>query len=203
MSIDITSQIENFKNVKETNENSKVISNDDINNKSKFQKEEANTSISSNIKQQQGQNEKQKLIEPTHNSNGVSVDLIKNKYKKTLSVRDDLVPQMTKIVQMTIDSVRYKLNKKNRKHCFLVLGYDFIIDENFKVWLLEVNKNSGLSISSDLVGKIIPRMIDDCVKLTVDAVFETENSDRGLSRFPVEGYSDKENMWTLVDMENI
>lgn len=117
------------------------------------------------------------------------------KYNKNLSVKDDLYPQMFDIIKLTINAVKNKINKKKRKHCFLVLGYDFIVDENFKVWLLEVNKNSGLTISSNVIKALVPRMIDDCVKLTVDTVFETENIDNGVSRFPVEGYSDKENMW--------
>ena len=128
---------------------------------------------------------------------------VKEKFKKKLSVKEDLYPQIIKIIQMTIDSVRQKINKKNRKHCFLILGYDFIIDENFKVWLLEVNKNSGLTISSNLIKKLVPRMIDDCIKLTVDTVFETENTDNGISRFPVDGYSDKENMWMNIDDESV
>lgn len=45
-------------------------------------------------------------------------------------------------------------------------------------------------------------MIDDCIKLTVEQIFESTNSDNGVSRFPVDGYSDKENMWMNLDEKN-
>ena len=34
---------------------------------------------------------------------------------------------------MADGSVKNKINKKNRKYCFELFGYDFMVDENFKV----------------------------------------------------------------------
>ena len=92
---------------------------------------------------------------------------------------------------LSLSAVARKLNEKKRKHCYVILGYDLIIDENFKVWLLEINKNTGLQISSPIIEELIPRMIDDTFKLTLDKIFgfEMESSD-----LPVKGFND-ENMW--------
>jgi D-alanine-D-alanine ligase-like ATP-grasp enzyme len=37
-----------------------------------------------------------------------------------------------------------------------IFGLDFMIDENFKVWLIEINTNPCLEISSNILQKIIP-----------------------------------------------
>jgi len=68
-------------------------------------------------------------------------------------------------------SVAEKLNKKNRDYCFEVLGYDIMVDENFKVWLIEINKNTGLVYSSPIIKMLLPRMVDDSFKLTIDKIF--------------------------------
>ena len=34
---------------------------------------------------------------------------------------------------------------------FYIFGYDFIVDRNFKPWVLEINNNPGLGISSLLL----------------------------------------------------
>ncbi len=56
-------------------------------------------------------------------------------------------------------SVREKLNQKERKYCFEVFGYDFIIDYKYNVYLIEVNTNPCLEESNELLKKLIPRMI--------------------------------------------
>lgn len=33
------------------------------------------------------------------------------------------------------------LNPSKRENCFELTGFDFLIDEDFRVWLIEVNTN--------------------------------------------------------------
>jgi len=56
-------------------------------------------------------------------------------------------------------SIREKLNQRERKYCFEIFGYDFFIDDNLNVWLIEVNTNPCIEESNDLLKRIIPRMI--------------------------------------------
>lgn len=58
-----------------------------------------------------------------------------------------------------------------RKHNFEIYGYDFMVDENFNIWLIEANTNPCLDESSDLLKEYMPRMIDDAFKLTIDRIF--------------------------------
>ncbi len=79
-----------------------------------------------------------------------------------------------------------------------------MIDENFDAYVLEVNTNPGLEESSNLIKILLPRMMDDCLKLTIDDLFDTKYSsevdvlldkDNLYSPYSVDGYSDRENLW--------
>jgi K+-sensing histidine kinase KdpD len=41
---------------------------------------------------------------------------------------------------------------------------DFLIDDNFKVWLIEANTNPCLELACPLLGRIIPNMLENAFK---------------------------------------
>jgi hypothetical protein len=111
---------------------------------------------------------------------------------------------MLEMIKLSLMSVRQKLNKNKRKFCFEIFGYDFMIDYQLKPWLIEVNTNPCLEESSKLLSQLVPRMLDDAFKLTLDVVFPPlkdealpERDDYAPSnhKFPVRGYPDEFNMW--------
>ena len=65
-------------------------------------------------------------------------------------------------------SVRKRIDPSRRKFCFELFGYDFILDQDFNVWLIEVNTNPCIEESSELLKVLLPRMIEDMAKLTID-----------------------------------
>ncbi len=78
---------------------------------------------------------------------------------------------MKEITHMAFSSVNKKINQNHRKFCFELFGLDFIIDEDLKVWLIEINENPCIECASPLLGKLIPRMINDAFKITIDQIF--------------------------------
>ena len=40
-----------------------------------------------------------------------------------------------------------------------IFGFDFFIDEDFAVWLIEVNTNPCIEESSPILEKLLPRML--------------------------------------------
>lgn len=120
-------------------------------------------------------------------------------------------------------AARLKMNKNNRRFCFELFGYDFMIDAVLRPWLIEVNTNPCLEEPCSLLRQIIPRMIDDAFKLTLDCVYpkavnptfvnnqakdqgengdEPQLVDRAESEpvqqhegFPVDGYPNEQNLW--------
>ena len=104
--------------------------------------------------------------------------------------------------KMSLLSVKKKLNPNKRKECFEIFGYDFIIDAEFNTWLIEANTNPCLEESSDILKMLLPRMINDAFKLTIDQIYKPgQNEDGNGERpthpqpFKVANYPDNQNMW--------
>ena len=64
-----------------------------------------------------------------------------------------------------------------------------------KTWLIEVNTNPCIEESSTLLGQLIPRLLDDAFKFTLDKIFPHGQQLPGLH---VDNYEDDENMWELL-----
>jgi D-alanine-D-alanine ligase-like ATP-grasp enzyme len=52
---------------------------------------------------------------------------------------------------MSLAAVRQRINRLNRKHCFEIFGYDYMIDAQQHPWLIEVNTNPDITLSSKLL----------------------------------------------------
>ena len=72
-----------------------------------------------------------------------------------------------------------RLNPNFKKHSFEIMGYDFMIDEELRPWLIEVNTNPCLEETSALLRQLLPRMIDDAFKLTLDVYLPPKQSTSG------------------------
>lgn len=51
------------------------------------------------------------------------------------------------------------------------MGYDFMVDQNLKTWLIEINENPCLSTLSVPQKALIEKLVDDTMKLTIDSLF--------------------------------
>lgn len=59
-----------------------------------------------------------------------------------------------------------------RKHSlFEIFGMDFMIDDVFQPWLIEINTNPCLDTSSPVLQRIIPNLIEDTFKLCLDPLY--------------------------------
>ena len=105
----------------------------------------------------------------------------------------DIYPKIVYIIRLAIGAAKSNINYLNRENCFEIFGCDFILDEKFKPYLLEINMNPGLEISSPLISQLVPRMVDDAFKLTIDKKYYKEREETVFHH--VDGYHDWENMW--------
>lgn len=90
---------------------------------------------------------------------------------KQISVKDQIIPKINSLIARSIFATRKQLDPNKRKNCFEMFGYDFIIDEDFNVWIIEVNTNPCIEESSNLLKMYLPRLIDDMLKLSVDTIY--------------------------------
>lgn len=75
---------------------------------------------------------------------------------------------------MVTDSFRAvykKVDPDRNKNGFEIFGYDFMIDANFKVYMIEVNTNPSLEICCPLLARIIPELLENSFRLAIDPVY--------------------------------
>ena len=82
---------------------------------------------------------------------------------------------MKSLVKITASSVKNKLNPSRLGSCFELFGFDFMMSAAAEVFLIEVNSNPCLELSSNLLEELIPKMLDDTLALTIDKAFPVEN----------------------------
>lgn len=58
--------------------------------------------------------------------------------------REKIVQKIKDIIFLTFCSVKKKLNQNDRKLCFEMFGFDFLIDAELNTWLIEVNTNPAI-----------------------------------------------------------
>ncbi len=79
---------------------------------------------------------------------------------------------MYRCIIKTILATKKLLDPNKRRSCFELFGYDFMLDEDGNVFLIEVNTNTCMEESSKLLERLLPRMIDDMLKLSVDVLYK-------------------------------
>ena len=61
-------------------------------------------------------------------------------------------------------------DKLDRKFgCFELFGFDFLIDDKLNPYLIEVNVNPAIYTDTNVQKELLPKLVDDIVKMTLDA----------------------------------
>ncbi len=74
-------------------------------------------------------------------------------------VKNDLTKKMRQIMLQVIHGIRYKMQRKIGY--FGIYGYDFMIDDNMKVWLIEVNVNPAITTNTEVLNNAIPPVVEE------------------------------------------
>ena len=67
------------------------------------------------------------------------------------------------------------MHRGKRTKVFELFGFDFLIDEDFRVWLIEVNTNPYLGIPNEYIENLLPVMLDDMLAIVLDPYISPKN----------------------------
>ncbi|CAF0708512.1 unnamed protein product [Brachionus calyciflorus] len=90
-------------------------------------------------------------------------------------VLNDLNKRICEIMLQVVHSARFKLQRKIGY--FGIYGYDFMIDEDMKTWLIEINVNPAITTNTDTLVKAIPPAIEEGIKISIEC-FEKARSNK-------------------------
>lgn len=85
-----------------------------------------------------------------------------------LNFEKSFAPRMKDLMIDSYLSAKKIMHKGKNRFVFELLGFDFLIDEDFRVWLLEVNTNPYLGVPNEYIEGLLPEMLDDMLEITVD-----------------------------------
>lgn len=98
----------------------------------------------------------------------------KSKYQMSGGIKfmRDILPQIRHLVTESFRSVAFKRIDPNRRvNSFEVFGFDFMIDDEFAVYLIEANTNPCLEINGcPVLARIIPHMLECAFRIAVDPI---------------------------------
>lgn len=63
------------------------------------------------------------------------------------------------------------LDEKRLRNNFELLGLDFMIDREFKPWLIEANYNPCLEVNCTVLERIIPALLENTFRIGLDPLF--------------------------------
>eukprot|EP00455_Lapot_gusevi_P051856 TRINITY_DN7822_c0_g1_i2.p1 TRINITY_DN7822_c0_g1~~TRINITY_DN7822_c0_g1_i2.p1 ORF type:complete len:134 (-),score=8.26 TRINITY_DN7822_c0_g1_i2:71-418(-) len=81
------------------------------------------------------------------------------------SVKQDLWPQLVTVIRETLAAVQYIFEPTSEYVNFQFFGYDFMLDEDFNLWLLEINATPA---SAEY---LLNQMVADFIQVAVDEIF--------------------------------
>lgn len=112
----------------------------------------------------------------------------------SIDFKRDLLSQIRMIITDSMRAVYKKIDPYQRSNTFEILGYDFMIDEDFKIYLIEANTNPWLDQWWPLLSRIIPSMLENAFLIGLDPLF-----------IPPEGFLSKKlvvnEMWKEIKFE--
>ncbi|CAF4137037.1 unnamed protein product [Rotaria sordida] len=135
-------------------------------------------------------------------------DYINKNVASTKNLEQDWVlyvlPKMIQRIMLNvIESIRTRL--KRRLGCFGLYGYDLMIDQDMKVWLIEINVNPALTTNTNTLIQAIPPIIKESILLSIECF---EKIRHGQKIFPLKSlkgfkciYNELERKGPLVYIE--
>ena len=89
-----------------------------------------------------------------------------------LDFERDFIARMKDLAVDCYLSAKNTMNPSKRRNCFEFFGFDYMIDEDFRIWLIEVNTNPYIGIHNTKMKNLLPDTLDGLYKIVLNPVFE-------------------------------
>ena len=86
-----------------------------------------------------------------------------------------IIPRIKDLMIDSFLSVKNELNPNKRRNCFELLGFDFMIDEDLRTWLIEINTNPYLGVPNKFIEGLLPKMLNDLLVINLDPCIKNPN----------------------------
>ena len=86
-----------------------------------------------------------------------------------IDFKRDINSQIKTIITDSFRATYHKIDPNKKLHTFEVFGFDFMLDDSFKMYLIEVNTNPCLETGCPLLNKVIPPMLDSALRYVIDS----------------------------------
>lgn len=70
----------------------------------------------------------------------------------------------------------------SRKNTLEIFGFDFMVDENYKVWLIEVNSSPTMEYSTKVTTEIVQKGMSDLADLVNNYMFKGKYYDKARAK---------------------
>lgn len=78
---------------------------------------------------------------------------------------------MRLIALESVKATYCRIDPAKKNFSFELFGLDFIVDNQFKPYLIEINTNPCLELSSPVLARLIPRMMENMFRIAIDPLF--------------------------------
>ena len=88
-----------------------------------------------------------------------------------VTMENNFVPRMIDIIIDTFMASKNIFNTNKGSNSFELFGYDFLIDEYLRTWLIEINTNPYFGLPNTYINDLLPKMIHDMLNIILDSKF--------------------------------
>lgn len=79
--------------------------------------------------------------------------------KSNYNFMAEIYPKLKQIATDAVKATFTSIDPQRKASNFEIFGFDFMIDSNFKPWLIEINTNPCLELSCPILERLIPSMV--------------------------------------------
>ncbi|KAL5968048.1 Protein polyglycylase TTLL10 [Taenia solium] len=96
----------------------------------------------------------------------INTNVAPNKHLQKNWVTRYMLPEMHRITTHVFNAVKDKL--ACRIGFFEIYGMDFMIDDDMKIWLIEINSNPAMSTNCEVLRQVIPPVVNRFIQISIE-----------------------------------